>query len=73
MLLPALTRYRQIPFVDADNGDFRLQQHSPAILPAANKSQGRHYLGVYPANASKDDFWWKENFPPQIDIDTYGK
>ncbi len=60
-------------FVDADNGDFRLQQHSPAILPAANRSQGRHYLGVYPANASKDDFWWKENFPPQIDIESYGK
>ncbi|MFT3950115.1 MAG: DUF1080 domain-containing protein [Agriterribacter sp.] len=61
-------------FVDAENGDFRLKESSPAILLAdPDKKPHQNYIGVYPAGALKEKFWWKENFPPQIDIDTYGK
>lgn len=60
-------------FVDAENGDFRLKRNSPAILPALHKEQSANYMGVYPADTAKDKFWWKGNFPPEIDIDTYGK
>ena len=67
-------------FVDAERGDFRLKPNSPAliIMPAASADQKAGagskidvYKGAFPAGMSQDDFWWKANFPPEIDIDSY--
>lgn len=66
-------------FVDPDNGDFRLKENSPAVNAgysdfedATNHEKG-YYLGTFPPDASRKDFWWLENFPPEIDIESYGK
>lgn len=45
-------------FVDPANGDFSLRADSPAA------NAGRP-IGVY-APGERPDFWWKNNFPPQI-------
>ncbi|MBX3256553.1 MAG: right-handed parallel beta-helix repeat-containing protein [Chitinophagaceae bacterium] len=63
-------------FVDAQNGDFRLQQHSPALntgyLKSNNEQNGScNYMGAFPVGASKEKFWWSGKFPPEIDIENY--
>jgi hypothetical protein len=30
-------------------------------------------MGALSPEASKEDFWWLKNFPPEIDINNYGK
>jgi hypothetical protein len=57
-------------FVDPENHDFRLKGNSPA----ANGGNSDHpYLGALPPGTSMKDFWWLKNFPPEIDIEAYGK
>lgn len=58
-------------FVDPENHDFRLKENSPAAN--AENSNGGDYLGAFAPGVSEDSFWWLENFPPEIDIETYGK
>jgi hypothetical protein len=64
-------------FVDADNGDFRLKENSPAAKvdcsdqQDVNNSRGGCYLGAFPPGVSKENFWWTANFPPVIDIKSY--
>ena len=62
-------------FADPENGDFRLNANSPAAhagdaSPAGDSSD---YLGAFPPGIGKDKFWWTGKFPPEIDIENYGK
>lgn len=66
-------------FVDPENHDFRLKENSPAANGGYSyteddgKGDGGTYLGTFPPGTSKESFWWLANFPPEIDIETYGK
>lgn len=65
-------------FMDVESGDFRLKENSPAVdggyaVPKGGGKSGHHYIGAFPAGSSKEKFWWTANFPPQIDIQNYGK
>ena len=66
-------------FVDPENNDFRLKENSPAANAGysnpedVDKSNGGNSLGAFPLGTSKERFWWLTNFPPEIDIETYGK
>ena len=66
-------------FVNPEHGDFRLRENSPAIdagltdpEDGANTKRGG-FLGALPPDASREDFWWLDNFPPEIDIENYGQ
>ncbi len=52
-------------FEDVDEGDFRLKEGSPA------KDEAGRNLGAFPAGTKQESFWWKGNFPPEIDIENY--
>lgn len=52
-------------FENPEEGDFRLKEKSPA------KDGSGNYLGAFPKGFTKEDFWWKENFPPVINMDNY--
>ncbi|WP_439585744.1 right-handed parallel beta-helix repeat-containing protein [Dyadobacter bucti] len=52
-------------FQNPEEGDFRLKETSPAKDGAGN------YLGAFPKGITREDFWWKENFPPVINIEKY--
>lgn len=52
-------------FENPEAGDFRLKEGSPA------KDDTGSYLGAFPKGSAKENFWWKENFPPVIDIENY--
>lgn len=66
-------------FVNPEHGDFRLRENSPAIdagltdpEDGANTKRGG-FLGALSPDASREDFWWLDNFPPEIDIENYGQ
>lgn len=50
-------------FENPENGDFRLKKNSPAILPKDL------YIGVFPPGTMTIEFWWRQNFPPEIDVE----
>ena len=52
-------------FENPEAGDFRLKEKSPARDKMGN------YLGAFPKGSTTEGFWWKENFPPAIEIETY--
>ncbi len=52
-------------FADPAEGDFRLKEGAPAKDGAGNN------LGVFPEGTTQAHFWWKANFPPEIDIENY--
>lgn len=59
-------------FVNPEEGDFRLQDNSPAIdagHPGQKYTQtngSRNDLGAFPAGTSAEAFWWKKDFPPLL-------
>ena len=62
-------------FENPDAGDFRLKSDSPAI-DAGNPDAkfydadgSRNDIGVFPAGTSTSDFWWRNDFPPIIDVE----
>jgi len=52
-------------FENPENGDFRLNENSPA------KDNTGNYLGAFPKGSTKESFWWKGNFPPVINMEKY--
>lgn len=58
-------------FVDPESHNFRLKENSPAAS-SGDAGEGS-FLGAFPPGTSKESFWWLANFPPEIDIETYGK
>lgn len=58
-------------FIDAENGDFRLQETSSAIntgIPGSDYSDpdgSRNDMGCF-NQEDTGNFWWKEGFPPLI-------
>ncbi len=63
-------------FVNPDEGDFRLKPDSPAVNagnPAEkynDKNGSRNDIGAFPYGTKPQDFWWRDNFPPTIDVES---
>ncbi len=61
-------------FVNPENGDFRIVPGSPAVdagnpLKEFNDTDGsRNDAGVFPLGTVIESFWWKSDFPPEINI-----
>jgi len=66
-------------FVNAQEGDFRLNGNSPAIRAGTVVSKSkdnatvRPDMGAFSVQTTTKDFWWTSNFPPEIDVLNYGK
>jgi hypothetical protein len=61
-------------FENQDKGDFRLKKNSQAIISdKKEKTATGNYAGAFPPGTSVNDFWWKQNFPPQINVEELEK
>lgn len=66
-------------FVNPENEDFRLSQKSPAVDSGSpgkefnDKNGSRNDVGAFPLGTAAESFWWTKVFPPEINVETYGK
>jgi len=64
-------------FVDVVAGDFRLSDNSPAIDQGHPDSkyndpdQSINDIGAFPLGTTTNDFWWKSDFPPAINVNDF--
>ncbi len=62
-------------FADPAHGDFRLKADSPARHAGdpdpgySNPDGSRNDIGAFPAGGEEPYFWWKEDFPPLIQVE----
>ena len=57
-------------FENPDKGDFRLKDDFLISIEYGKEMDNfSNYPGVFPAGTVTDDFWWKQNFPPEINVD----
>ncbi len=61
-------------FTNPASGDFTLKSNSPAINAGnplfPNPGNSSSDIGAFPYGTTSDTFWWKNNFPPVIDLNS---